>query len=457
MNHPFARRKSVTSTHQQDRFRVSRVVRVAGCIMAATLAGGCQQTTKKSSPSNASDFPTQAVTLPTTAERRHAPPTAGAHSEEITNTQPTSHSEEEQRAARRSPGISAHLKLTDQMPRHPVTHDRWWKLMESNRSIQAAANEWLTWKRPQLLNTWRHYQMLKKQIKPAFDQAGITEPLFVAIMAQESGGRVHSSSHAGAAGLFQLMPATARRLGLHGSHGDYDLRYSPQHAAQAAARFLTEQMQRYDGDLGKVLAAYNRGENAFARLNRRHRNGSLWNSDFYYDLPAETRHYVPQVLAAMLLYKYPEKFNLKLPTVSTPTAIKVHLSRPASLSQLAVCLGQKSNPQGWYRDLRNLNHGIRADRDLPAGASVWIPAAAEESWHTQCQNDALMALAHQLHQADFPEKPPMLTYVVRAGDALSTIARRFSCTSRQEVARLNRLKGPRYLIRVGQKLKIPRC
>ncbi len=339
-------------------------------------------------------------------------------------------------------------------------HDPWFDLFQNNRAIQAAANEWLTWKRPQLLQTWRHYLMLKNQIKPAFTRASIEEPLFVAIMAQESGGRVHSSSRAGAAGLFQLMPATARRLGLRGTQGDYDLRYSPAHAAAAAARFLREQMRLYDNDLAKVLAAYNSGENRFRRLNRQHKNQDFWDPSFYYDLPAETRGYVPAVLAAMLLYKYPQAFNLSLPALPpghATTAMQVTLTQPASLSQLAVCLGQENNPMGWYRDLRNLNHGIRANRDLPAGTRLWIPAAAHNAWLQQCQNSDLMALAHQLHQADFPEKPPMVTYVVRSGDALSTIARRFSCTSRREVARLNNLKGPRYLIRVGQKLKIPQC
>jgi membrane-bound lytic murein transglycosylase D len=341
--------------------------------------------------------------------------------------------------------------------------DPWFELIKSNRAVQAAANEWLTWKRPQLLETWNHYRLLADRIRPAFTRAGIDEPLFLAIMAQESGGRVHSSSRAGAAGLFQLMPATARRLGLHGKHGDYDLRYSPEHAAAATARYLAEQMRIYDNDLSKVLAAYNSGENRFRRINKRHKNGDFWSLPFYYDLPAETRDYVPQVLAAMLIYRYPSVFNVTLPQSpegtggKAPAAVQVTLPQAASLSQLAVCLGQHNNPLGWYRDLRNLNHGIRANKDLPAGSKVWIPAAAEAAWHSHCQNQALMTLAYQLHQADFPEKPPMLTYVVRRGDALSTIARKFSCTSRREVARLNKLKAPRYLIRVGQRLKIPRC
>jgi len=379
-----------------------------------------------------------------------------------TEENPLAQSEEELRGQHGNnvPPLPPEVETETTLASAADINDPWFDLLKKNRAVQAAANEWLTWKRPQLLQTWHHYQLLKPQIKPPFDQAGIDEPLFVAIMAQESGGRVHSSSRAGAAGLFQLMPATARRLGLHGKHGDYDLRYSPRHAATAAARFLTEQMRLYNNDLAKVLAAYNRGENGFRRLDRQHKNGDLWAVSYYYDLPAETRAYVPQVLAAMLLYKYPQVFNLQLPSAgNTPKsrAIQVTLGQPASLSQLAVCLGQKNNPMGWYRDLRNLNHGVRANKDLPAGSTVWIPAAAQQAWQEQCQNDELMGLAHQLHQADFPEKPPMMTYVVRSGDALSTIARRFSCTSRREVARLNKIKAPRYLIRVGQKLKIPRC
>ncbi|HFC30840.1 MAG TPA: lytic transglycosylase domain-containing protein, partial [Oceanospirillales bacterium] len=196
----------------------------------------------------------------------------------------------------------------------------------NNELIKGALNEWLTWKRPQLINTWQYYQFLRQDMLPAFQRYGIDEAFILAIMAQESGGKVHSRSRAGAGGLFQIMPATARRLGLTGKNGAYDLRFNPEKSALAAAKYLNEQLLKYEGDKAKVLAAYNSGETRFARLNKRHKNKSLWKKNFYYELPRETRHYVPVVLAAMMIFQNPDKFNVKLDTLDAKT-VQVELPK----------------------------------------------------------------------------------------------------------------------------------
>ena len=325
-----------------------------------------------------------------------------------------------------------------------------------NELIRGALNEWLTWKRPQLINTWQYYLFLKKDMQPAFAQYAIDEALVLAIMAQESGGKVHSRSRAGAGGLFQLMPATARRLGLSGKDGAYDLRFNPKKSAQAAAAYINEQLNLYDGDRAKVLAAYNSGENRFRRLNKQHKNKPLWDKNFYYDLPRETRHYVPVVLAAMLIFQDPEKFNVKLDEVNTDI-ITVNLAKPTSLSELSICLGQEQRSDGWFRILRNLNSGIKADNTIKAHVDLRIPKSLEETFNNKCQNREFMKLAKSLHDADFRQTQGYFRYKVKSGDVLGKIARKFRCTSRKEIARLNHLKAPRYLIRAGKYLKIPEC
>ncbi len=325
-----------------------------------------------------------------------------------------------------------------------------------NELIRGALNEWLTWKRPQLINTWQYYQFLKKEMQPSFKKYILDEALILAIMAQESGGKVHSRSRAGAGGLFQLMPATARRLGLSGKDGAYDLRFNPKKSAQAAAAYINEQLNLYDGDKAKVLAAYNSGENRFRRLNKQHKNKPLWDKNFYYDLPRETRHYVPVVLAAMLIFQDPERFNVSLEEINTDI-ITVNLAKPTSLSELAICLGQEQRSEGWFRILRNLNSGIKADNTIKAHVDLRIPQSLEGVFNSKCQDREFMKLAKSLHDADFRETQGYFRYKVKSGDVLGKIARKFRCTSRKEIARLNRLKAPRYLIRAGKYLKIPEC
>ncbi|MCX7552945.1 transglycosylase SLT domain-containing protein [Marinicella sp. S1101] len=326
----------------------------------------------------------------------------------------------------------------------------------NNTKVQAALNEWLTWKRPKLIETWQNYQFLKNKIWPPFADKKIPESLLLAIITQESGGRVHSMSSAGASGLFQFMPATAKRFGVIGTIGDYDARYHPETAAVGAAKYIQEQQGKYGNDYAKILAAYNAGENRFRRLNKKHNNQSIWDSQFFYDLPSETQHYIGTVLSAMLIYENPEAFNVVLNKSDGSTAL-VRVNSDTSLSELAVCFGQFNNEMGWYRILRNLNASVKAKRVIKQNAVVVIPAELKSVYDNKCNNSDLMKLAKTIHDADFPDRPAFTWYKIRKGDSLSTISRKFRCSTRKEIAQLNNIKGPRYLINAGKKLKVPRC
>lgn len=79
----------------------------------------------------------------------------------------------------------------------------------------------------------------------------LSPALLEAVVWQESRWRSNAVSHAGARGLAQLMPGTARYLGV-----DPD---DPMQNLEGGARYLREQLDRFDGDLEKALAAYNAG------------------------------------------------------------------------------------------------------------------------------------------------------------------------------------------------------
>ncbi|MFC3194866.1 transglycosylase SLT domain-containing protein [Marinicella sediminis] len=325
-----------------------------------------------------------------------------------------------------------------------------------NPRVQAALNEWLTWKRPKLIETWNNYQFLKAKVWPPFASKNIPEALILGIIAQESGGRVHSMSSAGASGLFQFMPATADRFGVKGTIGDYDARFHPESASKGAALYILEQRQRYGDDYAKILAAYNAGENRFRRLNKKHNNQSVWTNQFFYELPAETQDYIAIVLSAMLIFESPEAFNVTLKTIDGSTAL-IRAKNDTSLSELAVCFGQHDNEIGWYRILRNLNASIKAKRVIKQNAVVVIPNSLKPVYETQCGDNELMNLAKKIHDADFPDRPVFTWYKIKAGDSLSSISRKFKCSSKREIAQLNKIKAPRYLINAGKSLKVPRC
>lgn len=97
----------------------------------------------------------------------------------------------------------------------------------------------------------------------------------------ESGGDQFAVSGAGAKGMFQFMPGTARDMGLRGN----DV-FDPMKSAEAAARYLSMLLQKNGGDLGKTLASYNWG------LGNVQKYGMAL-------MPGETRQYIPKVLSNM--------------------------------------------------------------------------------------------------------------------------------------------------------------
>ena len=119
----------------------------------------------------------------------------------------------------------------------------------------------------------------------------------VAVVLVESGAVPEALSPKSARGLWQLIPETARRYGLTVS-GTADDRIQTERATRAAARYLRDLYRRF-GDWPLALAGYNAGEEAVARAIRRAGAANFEAASQH--LPAETRSYVPAVLAAMQL------------------------------------------------------------------------------------------------------------------------------------------------------------
>jgi soluble lytic murein transglycosylase-like protein len=124
----------------------------------------------------------------------------------------------------------------------------------------------------------------KKQIEAAAKTNKIDPALIHAVISAESGYNPFARSRAGAVGLMQLMPATAKRYGAKN-------RMDPAQNIKAGVRYLRALMTMFDNDLELALAAYNAGENAVIRAGNR--------------IPPypETMTYVPRVLKYYRRYR----------------------------------------------------------------------------------------------------------------------------------------------------------
>jgi len=135
---------------------------------------------------------------------------------------------------------------------------------------------------------------LVPRLKPIFIEERVP-PQLVWVAEVESSFNPEARSPVGAAGLFQLMPATARSLGLR--RWPFDQRYQPEPSARAAARYLKRLHSQF-GDWPLALAAYNAGEGKVRGLLSR--NNAKGFEEIATQLPAETQMFVPKVEATIL-------------------------------------------------------------------------------------------------------------------------------------------------------------
>ncbi|PPK85162.1 membrane-bound lytic murein transglycosylase D [Neolewinella xylanilytica] len=189
----------------------------------------------------------------------------------------------------------------------------------------------------------------------------------------ESALRSWAVSPVGAGGLWQLMPGTARELGLI-VNGELDERLDPWLGCAAGLEYLRMQYERYD-DWALALAAYNSGPGNVNRAIRRSGSRNYWTLRRY--LPRETRHYVPNFIAAVFLMTYHNDYGLdatKLPLDEQVTE-RIIVDRKLSLYRVAQVTGLRPevviemNPQ--Y--LRGYLPGLRGGHSLQLPSRV-MPA-----------------------------------------------------------------------------------
>jgi membrane-bound lytic murein transglycosylase D len=308
------------------------------------------------------------------------------------------------------------------------------------------------------------YQAIVQQ---TLTEAGVPKDLIFLAIA-ESGFRPRAvNARSGAGGMWQFMP-----------YGDYGLvrnawvdeRFDPKKSTQAYARYIKELHNQF-GDWYLAMAAYDWGPGKVQRAVQRTGYADFWELYERNVLPAETKNYVPIIVAAAIMAKNPAQYGLEnIPadppllsdTIATNSQINLNLVADLAgttvdeIQQLNPALLRMSTPENMAYDLH-----------LPPGAGTLfqqrlaiVPEEHRNSWrlHIVNQDDTLDSIAQNFHvrvndlvaanqlQSDDPvhagealivpvAPPPVVTahmrYRARRGDTIVTVADRFGVTTGQ--------------------------
>jgi len=160
------------------------------------------------------------------------------------------------------------------------------------------------------------YMKMARQI---FKEEGV--PVDITWLGQvESAWKPRAMSWAAASGLWQFVPSTGRQFGLRQTAW-IDERNSFEQATRASAKYLKSLAARYNGNWELAMAAYNTGAGNVDRGISRAGTANFWS--IYPYIAQETRNYVPNILATILIAKNPEKYGFKGIRAEAPMAYDV--------------------------------------------------------------------------------------------------------------------------------------
>lgn len=326
--------------------------------------------------------------------------------------------------------------------------------LEYNRDVRTAIERYTSTSFSRIMSyAYYYFPMLEEELI----LAGMPVELR-ALAIVESGLNPLATSKMGAKGLWQFMPSTGKEYGLE-INSLVDERCNPRLATKAACKYLKAMYNLY-GDWTLAIASYNCGpgnvNKAIIRAggSPRDYDGSFW--DVYSGLPRETRSYVPLFMGATYAFAYHEAHGLSYPTPPMPLAVDtVMITRPMHLEQVSSTIDVS------LELLQMLNPEYRLSI-IPATTKAYPLTLPTERISEFIEMQDSIFAKDSLYLGDYVihaniekkrnEAPPATYHVVKKGDTLGAIARKYGRTVKQ-LMNWNGIKNANSL-RIGQRLRV---
>jgi Transglycosylase SLT domain len=295
--------------------RLGGVVLFLGCLAwLAGCAGGPKADLTKTEPPAQEQTTTQA---PGASDESLGEELSGKHLEELY-------------AKSGIPGWDPSLEEELKQWEHQVNFD---VPIQMNKQVRAYLVYFSTERKEVIKNYLARSTRYLPMIKEVFDENGLPEDLAYLAMI-ESGFNCKAYSPAAASGMWQFVKGTGIRYGL--TVDSYvDERRDPEKSTRAAAKYLLDLYKQF-GSWYLAAASYNCGEGRVQRELDQSNHKNFWELSANMCLPTETNNYVPQMIAATIIAKNPEKFGFGKIAYQPPVKCdRVQVDEPTSLKAAA--------------------------------------------------------------------------------------------------------------------------
>ncbi|MFL2840584.1 MAG: LysM peptidoglycan-binding domain-containing protein [Pseudohongiellaceae bacterium] len=310
--------------------------------------------------------------------------------------------------------------------------------MTANRVVELEINDYLQ-NRRNLLKIWiERGQIWFPMIETIFAEEGIPDELKYLALG-ESSLNPNAISYAGAAGMWQFMPATGRSEGLHVDSW-IDERRDPELSTRAAAKHLKTLYESYSGNWHLALAGYNCSYRCINRAVNR-TGGSIENPPSFWEiypyLPQQTRNFIPKFIAAALIVSDPGLYGIKADDLDQKYTYDIVLINGMLSTENAAELAGVDEAT-----IKSLN---------PSILKATLPDSTE-AFPLKIPTGSYQNFINAFNSLPDDEKVSPTEYTIHLGDTLSSIAQRFKTTV-TEIQTVNNIQN--HLIFPEQKIMIP--